>query len=83
LSEGKHLAALRHTEMVGELVVLRVAVSSAMESVLGCLPSDTFHVVGVGELATEFQKMEDRRLRLERPATRICDLLLGQPTGRA
>jgi hypothetical protein len=40
--------------MVGELVVLQVAVSSAMESVLGCLPSDTFHVEGVGELATEF-----------------------------
>jgi hypothetical protein len=57
--------------------VLRVVVSSAMESVLGCLPSDTFHVEVVGELAAEFQKMEDQRYQIEQPTARICDLLLG------
>jgi hypothetical protein len=42
-----------------------------------------FHVEVVGELAIEFQKMEDWRSRLEWPATTICDLLLGPPIGRA
>jgi hypothetical protein len=51
------LAALRHTEMVGELAVLRAAVSSATKFVLGCSPSDTFRVEVEGELAAEFQKM--------------------------
>jgi hypothetical protein len=31
----------------------------------------------VGELVTEFQKVEGRCSRLERPAMRICILLLG------
>jgi hypothetical protein len=52
---------LCHTKMARELVVLRVVVSSVVESVLGCSRSDTFCVEVVGELATEFQKMEDRR----------------------
>jgi hypothetical protein len=34
--------------------VLWAVVSSIVESVLGCLPSDTLHLVVVGELATEF-----------------------------
>jgi hypothetical protein len=77
------LAALHHTEMAREIAILRAAVSSTAESVLGCSPSDTFHVEVVGELATEFQKMEDRCSRLEQPAVRIYDLLLGPPTSRA
>jgi hypothetical protein len=77
------LAALHHTKMAGELAVLRVAVSSAVELVLGCLPSDTFRVAVVGELAVEFQKMEERQSQLELPAMRICDLLLGPPSSRA
>jgi hypothetical protein len=38
--------------------VFQVAVSSAAESVLGRSPSDTAHVEVVGELVTEFQKVE-------------------------
>jgi hypothetical protein len=77
------LAALRHTEMVGELAVLQAVASSAMELMLGHSPSDTFHVEVVGELATEFWKMEDRHSRLEWPTTRIYDLFLGPPTNQA
>jgi hypothetical protein len=77
------LVALRHIEMAGELAVLRVAVSSAVKLVLGLSPSDTFHVEVVGELAAEFQKMEDRHSQLERPTMMICDLLPRPPTGRA
>jgi hypothetical protein len=83
LSDGKHLAALHHTEMAEELVVPQVVVSSTVELVLGHSPSDNFHVEVVGELAIEFQKMEERRSWLERPATRICDLLHGTPSSRA
>jgi hypothetical protein len=45
--------ALRHAELAEELAVLRVAVSSTMESVLGCLPSETFRVEVVGELVAK------------------------------
>jgi hypothetical protein len=54
LSEGMRLAALRHTEMAGELAVLWAAVSSATESVLGRSPNNTFRLEVVGELAVEF-----------------------------
>jgi hypothetical protein len=54
LSKGMQLAALRHTEMVGELTTFLVVVSSATESVLGSSPSDTSHVEVVGELAAKF-----------------------------
>jgi hypothetical protein len=69
--------------MVGELAVLRVAVPSTVESVLGRSPSNTFYVEEVDELATEFQKMEDRRSQLEQPTARICDLLHGPPASWA
>jgi hypothetical protein len=65
--------------MVGELAALRVVVSSATESALGCSPNDTIHVEVVGELVTEFQKLEEWHPRLERLAMRIYDLLLGPP----
>jgi hypothetical protein len=71
------LATLHHTKMVRELTAFRAAVSSTTESVLGCSPSDTSCTKEVGELAAEFQKVEDRCSRLERPAARICNLLLG------
>jgi hypothetical protein len=77
LSEGMRLVALRHTEMVGELAAVRAAVSSTTESVLGHSPNDTFHMEVVGELVAEFEKLEERCSRLERPTARICDLLLG------
>jgi hypothetical protein len=37
----------------------------------------------VGELLVEFWRLEERRSRLERPAARICDLVLGPPLGQA
>jgi hypothetical protein len=54
------LLALHHTEMARELAMFWVAVSSAVESVLGCSPSDTSHTEVVGELAAKFQKEEDQ-----------------------
>jgi hypothetical protein len=83
LFEGMRDAALSHTEMVKELATLLVAVSSATESALGCLPNDTFPGEVVGELIAKFQKLEERRSRLEWPTVRMCDLLLGPPPGRA
>jgi uncharacterized protein CbrC (UPF0167 family) len=50
---------------------------------LGHSPNDTFRVEVVGELIAEFQKLEERCSQFEWPATRICDLLLGTPPGRA
>jgi hypothetical protein len=79
LSEGMRHATLRHNQMVGELAALQVVVSSATESALGCSPNDTIHVEVVGELVTEFQKLEEWHPRLERLAMRIYDLLLGPP----
>jgi hypothetical protein len=83
LSEGMRIATLCHTEMAGELAVLWAVVTATTESVLGHSPSDTFHVEVVSELATEFQKVEDHRSRLERPAARVHDLLLRTPASRA
>jgi hypothetical protein len=77
------LAVLCHTEMTGELVTLWAAVSSTTESVLGRSPNDIFHMEGVGELAAEFQKVEERCLWRERLGARICDLLLRPPSGQA
>jgi hypothetical protein len=58
-SERLWLASLHHTKMAGELAMHRVAVSSSPELVLRHSPSDTFHVGLVGELATEFLKMDE------------------------
>jgi hypothetical protein len=57
-------------------------VSSAMDSVLGRSPNDTFHVEVLDELPAEFHKLEERHSWLEWSAVRICDLLLGPPSGR-
>jgi hypothetical protein len=73
------LAALRHTEMAGELAAFRAAVSSVMELVFGHSLSNTAHVVVVGELIAEFQKVEDHRSWLEWPIAKICDLLPRPP----
>jgi hypothetical protein len=54
MSKGMRLAALRHTEMAGELAAYQVAVSSTMDSVLKRSPSNTARMVVVGELAAEF-----------------------------
>jgi hypothetical protein len=47
-------AALRHTELAGELAMFWAAVSSAAELVLGYSPSNTSHVEVVGELVAKF-----------------------------
>jgi hypothetical protein len=54
LSKGMRIAALQHTEMVGELAALWMMVSSIMELVLGCTLDETFQVQVVGELVVEF-----------------------------
>jgi hypothetical protein len=54
-----------------------------VESVLGHSPDETFQVEVVGELVTEFYRLEELCSRLERPGVRICDLLLGLPLGQA
>jgi hypothetical protein len=63
--------------------MLQVTVSSAVESALGHSPNETFHMEVVGELVMKFQKLEEWHSQLERPAMRICDLLLRPPLGRA
>jgi hypothetical protein len=65
--------------MARELSVLQAAVSSVMESVLGHSPNVTFRVEVLGKLGAEFQRLEELCSRLERPDTRICDLLLRPP----
>jgi hypothetical protein len=62
LSKGMRLAALRHTEMVGVVAVLRAAMSTATESVLGCSPNNTFRMEVVDELPAEFQKNSESAL---------------------
>jgi hypothetical protein len=54
MSEGIQIAALHRTEMARELAMLRAAVSSATEFVLGHSPNKTFQVEVVGELVVEF-----------------------------
>jgi hypothetical protein len=76
------LAALHHTEMDRALATLQAVVISTIESVLGNSPNEIFRVDVVGELVAKFQRLEQRRSWLERPTTRICDLLHGPPSGR-
>jgi hypothetical protein len=83
LLETMRLVARLHTKIAKELATLRATVSSTTELVLGRSPDDAFHVEVVGELVAEFQKIEDRCLHLEWPATRICDWLLGPLPNRA
>jgi urease accessory protein UreF len=82
LSKGMRLAALHHTEMDRALATLQTVVFSTIESALGNSPNEIFRVDVAGELVAKFQRLQQRRLRLERPTTRICDLLHGPPSGR-
>jgi hypothetical protein len=47
-------AALCHTEMVRDLATLRAVMYTAVESVHGHSPDETFQVEVVGELVVEF-----------------------------
>jgi hypothetical protein len=71
LSEGVRNIALHHTEMTGELAMLRAAVSSTAKSALRCSPDEIFHMEVAGELVAKFQRLEERCSRLEQPAVRI------------
>jgi hypothetical protein len=77
------IAALHRAKMAGELAALQVVVSSASEFMFGCSPDEILWVEVVEELIAEFQKKQERRSRLERLGTRIYDLILGPPSGRA
>jgi hypothetical protein len=83
LSEGLQIATLPHTNMAGELAALWTAVSSTVEFMLRCLPDETFQMEVMDELVANFQKPEERCSWLEWPGLRICDLLLGPPSGRS
>jgi hypothetical protein len=83
MSERMRAAAIRHIEMAKELATLWVAVTSAMELVLGRSPDVTFWVEIADELVAKFQKLEERCSWLERPSARIYDLLLGPPPDQA
>jgi hypothetical protein len=76
------ITALRHIEMAGALAVLRAVVSSIVEVALWRSPNKTFQVEVVGELVAEFQKLEEWSSFLKQPGVRICDVLLGPPSGR-
>jgi hypothetical protein len=74
--------ALRHIEMAVALIMLQVAVTSVVESVLGCLSDEAFQVEVVGKLLAKIWRIEELCSLLEWPSTRIHDLLLGRPLGR-
>jgi hypothetical protein len=77
------VTALCHAEVVRELAMLQAAVSSVVELVLGHSPDETLQVEDMDELVAEFQRLEELFSRLERPGTRIYDLVLGLPLGQA
>jgi hypothetical protein len=58
-------------------------VSSAVEFVLEHSPTEALRVEVVDELVDKFEKQEERRSRLEKTSVRVCDLILGPPSGRA
>jgi hypothetical protein len=76
-------AALRHTEMVGELTGLQAVVSSVAELVLGRSPNETSQVEVMNELVAKFRRQEELCSRLEGPGTRIYELLFGPPPSQA
>jgi hypothetical protein len=83
LSEGMQLATLHHNEMVRELAAFRVVVSSTAELVLGRSPNNVAWMKVVGELVVEHPRLEECRSKLERPAAKICSLLISPPPSRA
>jgi hypothetical protein len=74
------IAVICHTEMVEQFIMLRAAVSTAMECMLRCSPTEALWVDIVDELVAEFQKQEQQCLCLEKSGVRVCDLILGPPS---
>jgi hypothetical protein len=68
--------------VTGEVAFLWAVLPSTVESMLERSPNEIFHVEVVGGRAAEFQRLEEQRSWLERPAMRICDLPLGPPPSR-
>jgi hypothetical protein len=54
LSERMWIVVIRYTKMVEQFVMLQAAVSSAIEFVLGCSPTEAFWLDIVDGLVTEF-----------------------------
>jgi hypothetical protein len=70
-------AAACHTEMAMQLAVLRAAVSSATQPVLGRLPTEAFQADVMGVMLAHFWEQVERCLRLENSSSRVCNLTLG------
>jgi hypothetical protein len=83
LPEGMRAAALRHADVVEELAVLQVVVSSIAKLVLGHSPDESFQVEVMDELVAKFQRLEELCSWLERPGMRISDPLLGPSLDQA
>jgi hypothetical protein len=79
----EELSLLHHTKMAGELAALQAVVSSAVESMLGRSPDETFRAEVLGELFVEFWRLVELCSRLEWPGMRICSLVLEPPFGWA
>jgi hypothetical protein len=77
------LVTLHHNDKVRELAKFWVAVSSAAELVLWRPPNNIARAEVVGELMAKLHMAEGHRSKLERPAAKICNLLLRPPPGRA
>jgi hypothetical protein len=77
------IATLYHTEMAREFAMLRAVVSSPVEFTLRCSTNETFRVEVLDKLIAEFRKQEEWCSHLERPGTRVCDLILGPPSSQA
>jgi hypothetical protein len=74
---------IRHIRVVEEHIVLRMAISSAVEWVLECSPGEASQVEVMGKLPAKFQGLEETCSRLEGPGEKICSLLLGPSSGQA
>jgi hypothetical protein len=75
------LATLHHNEMVWEIATFQAAVSSTTESVLGRSPNNIAHAEVVGVLVSELHRVDGRLSKHERPATKICEILVGRLFG--
>jgi hypothetical protein len=72
---------LHHAEVVGELIALQTIMSSTVEWVLECSPSEASWAEVMGKLATKFQGLEETCSRLEGPGEKNCSLQLGSSSG--
>jgi hypothetical protein len=81
--EGMQFAAAHHTNVAMQLFALWGVVSLAAQSILGCLPIDTFQVGVVGEMVARFQERAEWCSHLEASDSSVGDLFLWPADGRA